>query len=97
MPRSLLLLVLCLTLPSLASAQAPTFERDVRPIFEKRCNACHNARQKDDAVVSGGLALDSYEAVLQGTKAHKVVGATASVSELAKRLVAKDDDERMPL
>ncbi len=97
MPRSLLLLVLCLTLTGFASAQAPTFERDVRPIFEKRCNACHNARQKDDADVSGGLALDSYEAVLQGTKTHKVVGTTAPVSELAKRLVAKDDDERMPL
>lgn len=80
-----------------ASAQVPTFERDIRPIFEKRCNACHNARQKDDLNLSGGLALDSFDAVMAGVKGRKIVGANANVSELARRLVATDEDERMPL
>lgn len=83
---------------SSAAADPPTFERDVRPLLKKRCVVCHNARKRGDLDVSGGLALDSFEAVLKGTDEHPVVqpGKSAS-SELLKRLTDADEDKRMPL
>ena len=47
---------------SLAQA-APDYQRDVAPLLTKYCGGCHNA---DDA--EGGLALDSYQALLKGGK-----------------------------
>src|SRR6516162_2600168 len=83
---------------SSAAAEPPTFERDVRPLLKKRCVVCHNERKRGDLDVSGGLALDSFEAVLKGTDEHPVVqpGKSAS-SELLKRLVDADEEKRMPL
>jgi hypothetical protein len=76
----------------------PTYERDVRPLLVKRCTVCHNARKVDDPDISAGLALDSYDAAIKGTKAHPVVVAgKADASELIKRLSDPDDDLRMPL
>jgi hypothetical protein len=77
---------------------APTYEREIRPLFAKRCTVCHNARKLDNPDISGGLALDAYEAVLRGTKEQKVVTlGNSSSSELYRRVGANDEDERMPL
>jgi mono/diheme cytochrome c family protein len=77
---------------------APTFERDVKPLFVKRCAVCHNAKKLDNADISGGLALDTYDAAIKGTKAHTVVVAgKPGESELMRRLVEKDEEKRMPL
>jgi hypothetical protein len=48
--------------------------------------------------ISGGLALDSLEAVLAGSAKTKVVApGKASSSELVRRLADPDEDRRMPL
>lgn len=97
---SLLGLTLWLASGSAAAVddRAPTFERDVRPILARRCTACHNAREIDDPETSGGLALDSFDAVLKGTAKHKVVApGRPSESPLYARLVEDDEDRRMPL
>src|SRR5438270_6740907 len=70
--RTNLLLVLLVSQARAADAP-PTFERDIRPLFARRCTVCHNARKVDDPDVSAGLALDSYDAALRGTKARPVV------------------------
>jgi Planctomycete cytochrome C/WD domain, G-beta repeat len=77
---------------------APTFERDIKPLFIKNCTVCHRASKRDDREISGGLALDSYEAVLAGTTREKVIvpGRSAD-SELARRLADADENRRMPL
>jgi len=77
---------------------SPTYERDIRPLFARRCTVCHRGSKRDDLDISGGLALDSYEAVLAGTKREQVVvpGRSAE-SELARRLGEADLDRRMPL
>ena len=76
----------------------PTFERDIKPLFVKNCTVCHRASKRDDLDISGGLALDSYEAVLAGTRREKViVPGRSAESELARRLADSDDDRRMPL
>jgi hypothetical protein len=85
------------TMPALAD-EPPTFERDVKPLLAKRCAVCHNQKKLNNPDVSGGLALDSFEAVLQGTKDRKVVVAgKAAESELFRRLGEADEEKRMPL
>ena len=89
---------LLLLISSSAAAAPPTYERDVKPVLVKRCTVCHNARKVDDPDTSGGLALDSYEQAIRGTKSHAVVVAgKAGESELVKRLADPDEDVRMPL
>ena len=50
-------------------AAEPTYWQDVRPVLRKHCTVCHSKRNLDEVEVSGGLALDSYEAILKGAKA----------------------------
>jgi uncharacterized membrane protein len=47
--------------------QAPTYWKDIRPIFRKHCTVCHSAKNIKETDVSGGLALDSYEAARKGS------------------------------
>src|SRR5204863_1947030 len=78
--------------------EPPTYERDIRPLLARRCTVCHNPKKLNDPDVSAGLALDTFEAALAGTKDHKVVVAgKAAESELFRRLSDEDEDRRMPL
>jgi WD40 repeat protein len=92
-------LVLVGAWPGLARGdEAPTYERDIRPLLKKHCTVCHSQKNLASADVSAGLALDSYDAVLSGTKAHKVVAVgDPSLSVLYQRLISSDEEERMPL
>lgn len=45
-----------------------TYEQHVKPVFRQYCLGCHNASDK-----TGGLALDSYGAMLQGGSSGMVV------------------------
>ncbi|MGO9463598.1 MAG: c-type cytochrome domain-containing protein [Isosphaeraceae bacterium] len=88
------------SLPSVRGDEAstPTYERDIKPILAKRCTVCHSSSKKDDLDLSGGLALDTIEGALAGTKRHKVVvPRRADESELLRRLTDPDVDRRMPL
>jgi len=77
---------------------APTYERDIKPLFARRCTVCHKASKRDDPDISGGLALDSLEAILAGTPREKVVvPGRSGASELVRRLAYPDEDRRMPL
>jgi WD40 repeat protein len=77
---------------------APTYERDIKPLFAQRCIVCHKASKRRDRDVSGGLALDSLAGILAGAPREKVVVPGHSVeSELVRRLADADEDRRMPL
>ncbi|MFI5459597.1 MAG: c-type cytochrome domain-containing protein [Isosphaerales bacterium] len=78
-------------------SSAPTYERDIKPLFARRCTACHKDSKRHDPDISGGLALDSLEGILAGTPREKVVvpGRSGS-SELVRRLAERDEDRRMP-
>jgi WD40 repeat protein len=73
-----------------------TYWQDVRPVLRKNCTACHNARNLKEPDVSGGLALDSYDAILKGAKQVVHVGK-AGESLLVKVVVTPDSEKRMPL
>ncbi len=89
--------MLPLLMISAALSQAPVavdFERDVRPIFEASCVACHGP-EKDKAA----LRLDVRERALAGAYAGTrpvIVPGKSGESSLYLRLVTEDEDERMP-
>src|SRR5438477_12369344 len=82
---------------SFSSAAEPTYWADVRPLLRRNCTVCHSVRTLKEPDVSGGLALDSYAAVLKGAKAAVVVPGKPDESELLRRLHIKDAAKRMPL
>lgn len=78
-----------------AAAQAPVdFEREVRPILEASCYACHGA-EKDKAELRLDVRERAFEGAYAGTSPVLVPGK-ALESSLYLRLITEDDDERMP-
>src|SRR4051794_35226331 len=69
----LLAAVLLASVGPVAADEPPTYERDVKPLLARRCAVCHNAKKVGNRDLSGGLALDTFEAILRGTEEHKVV------------------------
>jgi WD40 repeat protein len=82
---------------SFSPAAEPTYWADVRPLLRRNCTVCHSVRTLKEPDVSAGLALDSYAAVLKGTKSRVIVPGKPDESELLRRLQLKDANKRMPL
>jgi hypothetical protein len=75
-------------------AQAIQYNRDVRPILADKCFHCHGP---DAAARQADLRLDKREDVLADRDGHRaIVPGEAANSELIRRVLSKDDDERMP-
>ena len=74
----------------------PTYERDIRPLLKKHCTACHNTRKVSDAEVSGGLALDTFEAIQAARQRKANLFSSGEQSLILQRLTSKDDEKRMP-
>src|SRR5215813_13915939 len=75
----------------------PTYWQDVRPLFRKYCTACHSAKNLKQVDVSGGLALDSYDAAMKGRKRPVVAPGKSADSVLLQYLITTDVKKRMPL
>jgi hypothetical protein len=80
-----------------AGAAEPTYWKDIRPILRKNCTVCHSAKHLKEVDVSGGLALDSYEAVRKGAKAPVLHPGKSAESRLVRMVLTKNEDRRMPL
>ncbi|MCS6859800.1 MAG: hypothetical protein NZT92_05720 [Abditibacteriales bacterium] len=69
----------------------------VSELLAQKCTVCHNKSTIANTAVSGGLALDSYDAVIKGGKAGKILTAGKSgESLLVKLLLETDKNKRMP-
>ncbi|HLK17146.1 MAG TPA: DUF1549 domain-containing protein, partial [Fimbriimonadaceae bacterium] len=71
------------------------FNRDIRPILSNKCLACHG---QDPKAVMAGLKLnvrESATAKLADGK-YAIVPGHPEKSELLKRVMSKDSDEKMP-
>lgn len=88
-------LALCLTSP-LAAAADPTYWQEVRPVLRKHCVACHSARNLREVDVSGGLALDTLEAIRKGGKRPVAAAGKSADSLLIQLLVTNNAEKRMP-
>jgi hypothetical protein len=96
MDRRLLATLLILAAPAVVDAADPTYWKDVRPLLRRHCTVCHNLRNVDEVDLSGGIALDSYQAIFKAKKPVFQVGKSGD-SILIKVLLATDPSERMPL
>jgi mono/diheme cytochrome c family protein len=79
-------------LPPAASRKDVTFEKDIKPLFEKSCFKCHGAEKQ-----KGKLRLDTLEATLKGGEnAPNVVKGDSAKSTLVHSIARLNDDEAMP-
>ncbi len=91
MSRSLMLLGLLLTAPSLAGAAASSSGEAGR-LLDRHCLTCHGA-----ALQQSGLRLDRREDALRGGRSGPAIRpGDASASELMRRLEGREGVQRMP-
>ena len=72
------------------------FDRDIRPVLASKCFACHGP---DAEAREAGLRLDSFAeatAELESGEGRAVVPGDLDASALWQRIVAEDEDQRMP-
>jgi hypothetical protein len=70
------------------------YNRDVRPILADKCFHCHGP---DAAARQADLRLDQRPDATADRDGHRaIVPGEAANSELIRRVLSKDDDERMP-
>ena len=86
--------IACFCLPLMASAAAPDFVREVRPILSQKCFLCHGP---DAGTREADLRLDTREGLFDGNgSVVPVIAGQANKSELVQRITAHDADMRMP-
>jgi len=80
-------------LPPPSSAKDVTYEKDIKPIFQKTCFKCHGAEKQ-----KGKLRLDSLAATLKGGEDGKVVEPGESAKSVLVHNVSRlgDEDDWMP-
>lgn len=79
-------------LPPAVKKDAVSFEKDIRPIFEKSCFKCHGPEKK-----KGDLRLDSLEATLKGGEnGPNVIKGDSAKSTLVHTIARLTEDEAMP-
>ena len=85
--------LLALLLSTSAFAEPVSFTREIAPLLQSQCLACHNARKAE-----GAFRVDSFERVSQAGESgeHGVVAKESEQSELLVRLTSSDKDLRMP-
>ncbi len=93
LPLSLLAL---LALSACSGDKALTYQANIKPLLDAKCVTCHVPG--GEGYEKSGLRLDSYEAMMKGTKFGAVVVPGSSVSSTLYRLVSGQADPsiRMP-
>lgn len=86
-------------IPPASDQKNVTYEKDIRPIFEKNCFKCHGEEKQ-----KGKFRLDSLEAVLKGSTdedigqiVKKSDGAHSLLVQAVARVTADEDDAMPPL
>src|SRR5262245_19994075 len=87
--------LLLLTAMPVAAAEKVDFQREIRPLLADKCFACHG---RDADHREGGLRLDERDAALAGGDSGEkaIVPLQPGNSELIRRILSSDPDERMP-
>jgi len=80
-------------LPPPSTKQGVTFDKDIKPLFEKSCVECHGAEKP-----KGKLRLDTLAGTLKGSVDGKVLepGKSASSFLVANIAYLGDEDDFMP-
>lgn len=74
----------------------PTYQASIKPILDAHCVACHVPG--GSGYEQSGLRLDSYDALMKGTRLNPVVHPGSSLSSTLYRMVSGQLDAsiRMP-
>lgn len=84
-------------LPPASTQTGVTFDTDIKPIFQASCVNCHDS--KGTKKPKGGLALDTREGVIKGSKDGAVITVGDSAHSdlvLAVAHIGDDADNFMP-
>ena len=85
-------LTLLLAIGGIASAEPPQWQRDIKPILQARCVACHGPLKQES-----GLRLDAASLALRGGESGAVIKPNDAAGSLVlRRVSAADPRERMP-
>ena len=86
-------ILLAVLMPNALMATEPVnYLRDVKPILQERCFACHGALKQE-----AGLRLDTAALIIQGGDSGAAIEASnAKRSLLIDRVSAEDEADRMP-
>lgn len=85
-------LALLLTVPSLSAKV--DFGRDIRPILSENCFHCHGPDEENQ---KAGLRLDTREGATEDLGGYAAIAPSSpESSELLKRMLTNDEDDRMP-
>ena len=76
---------------ALASPEKPNLEDDIMPIFESKCNSCHNADR-----ARGGLDLTNMNAILVGGSSGESVISGDGENSYLYKLIARVEKPYMP-
>ena len=81
------------TLQAQSASNRADFNRDIRPLFAKRCTACHGGVK-----AAGKVSFVYREQALANGKSGKraIAPGRPEDSELMRRVTSSDPDERMP-
>lgn len=74
-----------------ASADEPSFTRDVQPLLRKYCGGCHNEADKE-----GDFSVASHASLMKGTPDAAVIEAGKVSSSRLLKLLRGSDEPRMP-
>jgi len=83
---------------SLVSSRTPateviSFSKDIAPIFQEYCVACHGAKKAE-----GGYRIDTFSDLIKvgDSEQTPIAAKDPHASELLRRLTTSDESERMP-
>src|SRR5881392_2445309 len=80
-------------LPPASDKTGLTFDKDIKPMFEKSCFKCHGSEKQ-----KGKLRVDSLPAALKGSENGKVVEPGNSAKSVLVHNISRigDEDDWMP-
>ena len=92
--KALMLFTIALAGAALTACERQvSYSADVKPILDNYCIQCHSGA--GEGKVASGLALDDYEALMQGTKFGQVVVPGSSMSSTLYLVVTEKTDPKI--
>ena len=89
---SLVTSIVAITIATASGVSGADYEHDIKPLFAKKCGACHSALAQE-----AELRLDAGSLIHQGGENGQViVPGEAASSLLIERITAEDAADRMP-
>ncbi|MEM7317268.1 MAG: DUF1549 domain-containing protein, partial [Planctomycetota bacterium] len=87
--------IVCTAAHQTLANESVDFRRDVLPILSEQCFACHGF---DEEARQAGLRLDTFDGANGDSDSGEsaIVPSKPEESELIRRIMADDEDERMP-